>query len=311
MSHLFNPPARARRMTRLWPFRWASASSLLGLLIPAGLAGQVPERPPLLGVAQIGIKVTDREAARAFYGGLLGLPEMDPRSRGAQAPTSLLFQVNPRQFIEILPGLGPEEEDRLSHIALETEDVEGMRRYLESHGIPCSPSDSSALDQSRRFTVQDPDGHTVMFLQYLSKVQGGPGERFRRAVSDRLLHVGITVADVAAADRFYRDLLGLSEFWRGGAEEGVTDWINMRLPEGTDYIEYMLVRGAVDRRRLGSAHHACLMVTDIQKALETLRERAGGTPLQSPRIGRNNRWLLNLFDPDGTRVELMEPHTVR
>jgi len=25
----------------------------------------------------------------------------------------------------------------------------------------------------------------------------------------------------------------------------------------------------------------------------------------------NNRWQLNLFDPDGTRVELMEPWTVR
>ena len=26
-----------------------------------------------------------------------------------------------------------------------------------------------------------------------------------------------------------------------------------------------------------------------------------------PRVGRNKRWLLNLFDPDGNRSELMEP----
>ena len=31
----------------------------------------------------------------------------------------------------------------------------------------------------------------------------------------------------------------------------------------------------------------------------------------NPAIGTNNRWQLNLFDPDGTRVELMEPWTVR
>ena len=31
----------------------------------------------------------------------------------------------------------------------------------------------------------------------------------------------------------------------------------------------------------------------------------------NPSIGVNNRWQLNLFDPDGTRVELMEPWTVR
>lgn len=28
------------------------------------------------------------------------------------------------------------------------------------------------------------------------------------------------------------------------------------------------------------------------------------------RIGRNRRWQLNLFDPDGTRTELMEPKAV-
>jgi hypothetical protein len=26
-------------------------------------------------------------------------------------------------------------------------------------------------------------------------------------------------------------------------------------------------------------------------------------------IGRNRKWQLNLFDPDGTRAELMEPRT--
>ena len=33
--------------------------------------------------------------------------------------------------------------------------------------------------------------------------------------------------------------------------------------------------------------------------------------LEPPRIGRNLRWQLNLYDPDGTRVELMEPATAR
>jgi hypothetical protein len=69
-----------------------------------------------------------------------------------------------------------------------------------------------------------------------------------------------------------------------------------------------------DRRQLGSAHHVALLVTDIQKALETVRARTGPDDPNhraNPQIGRNNRWQLNLFDPDGTRVELMEPWTVR
>jgi hypothetical protein len=41
------------------------------------------------------------------------------------------------------------------------------------------------------------------------------------------------------------------------------------------------------------------------------RWRHSDGTLGTPRIGRNNRWQLNLFDPDGTRTELMEPFTVR
>jgi lactoylglutathione lyase len=88
----------------------------------------------------------------------------------------------------------------------------------------------------------------------------------------------------------------------------------MKVPDGTDYLEYMLVQDTPDRKRLGSAHHAALTVPDIQEALETLKERPTGldaSVVTSPRIGRNNRWQLNLFDPDGTRIELMEPFTAR
>jgi lactoylglutathione lyase len=65
---------------------------------------------------------------------------------------------------------------------------------------------------------------------------------------------------------------------------------------------------------LGSAHHVALLVTDIQQALETVRARTqpgDRNHRATPNIGVNNRWQLNVFDPDGTRVEFMEPFTVR
>jgi catechol 2,3-dioxygenase-like lactoylglutathione lyase family enzyme len=135
-----------------------------------------------------------------------------------------------------------------------------------------------------------------------------------KRISDRMLHVGVTVADVAAADGFYKDLLGFAEIWRGGTNDNVTSWINMKLPDSTDYVEYMLVEGKVDRQRLGTLHHLALQVPDMQKALEILRERPlGSIPahIRSPQVGRNNRWQLNLYDPDGSRTELMEPFTMR
>jgi lactoylglutathione lyase len=129
-----------------------------------------------------------------------------------------------------------------------------------------------------------------------------------------MLHVGITVKDVAAADRFYKEVLGLSEIWRGGMTPSRTDWINLNVPEGTDYIEYMLIKENADRGLLGILHHLALQVPDIQKALETIRKRSSGlglATLESPRVGRNNRWQLNLYDPDGSRTELMEPFTIK
>jgi hypothetical protein len=32
----------------------------------------------------------------------------------------------------------------------------------------------------------------------------------------------------------------------------------------------------------------------------------GGRPPQPPKMGRDGKWQLNLYDPDLTRVELME-----
>ncbi len=40
-------------------------------------------------------------------------------------------------------------------------------------------------------------------------------------------------------------------------------------------------------------------------AAEQLEKRGMKLPEQ-PKIGRDGKWQLNLYDPDGTRVELME-----
>lgn len=129
-----------------------------------------------------------------------------------------------------------------------------------------------------------------------------------------MLHAGVTVRDEETAHKFYRDTLGFSEIWRGGRTEGMTSWVNMRVPDGTDYLEYMLVTSPPDRRQLGSLHHVCLIVPDIQSAWEEVARRTPQSArprLGVPNVGRNGRWQLNLFDPDGTRVELMEPFRIR
>jgi lactoylglutathione lyase len=135
-----------------------------------------------------------------------------------------------------------------------------------------------------------------------------------RRISRRILHAGLTIHDAAAADRFYKDALGFSEIWRGGRPEGTTNWINMRVPDGTDYLEYMLTTGTLDRRQLGTEHHIALLVPSIQDALDAVRARTSADDPNhraTPHIGVNRKWQLNVYDPDGTRIEFMEPFTVR
>ncbi len=298
-------------------FSLASSFTLLVGFVLLAASVEAADRPPILGIAHIGLQVSDLAKARVFYGELLGYEE--PFQVFKDDGTLLLtyFKVNDRQYIEIFPGLPPDKEDRLSHIALETTDIAALRTYLQEKGIKVLDQITQGRDGNLNMTVTDPDGHRVEFVQYMSgSLHNRAKGRFVSAhrISDRLLHLGITVTDVAAADKFYKDVLGFSEIWRGGATDSITNWINMKVPDGTDYVEYMLIQGKVDRQRLGTLHHLALQVPEIQKALETIRQRPMGwdrVTVRPPQVGRNNRWQLNMFDPDGTRTELMEPFTIR
>jgi hypothetical protein len=52
-------------------------------------------------------------------------------------------------------------------------------------------------------------------------------------------------------------------------------------------------------------NHIALGVPDIHKAREQLVKN-GWKGTEEPKIGRDGKWQLNLYDPDETRVELME-----
>ena len=273
-------------------------------------SARAAERPPIVGVSHIAFHVSDVPKARAFYGGLLGYEEVTGK---ASPDGRVRFRISGRQYVEIVPGLVAGSDDRLDHVAFETTDLDALRAYLDEKGVK---SRVPAVEAGHRvLLVIDPDGHKVEFVQYSAPSAKASAPADSRRISSRLLHIGLTVREQGAADGFYKDVLGFSEIWRGGRNDTVTDWINMKVPDGTDYLEYMLVgTDPVDRVRLGSLHHMALLVPDIQAALETVRARPGGLDtktVRTPQVGRNRRWQLNLFDPDGSRTELMEPYTMR
>ena len=87
----------------------------------------------------------------------------------------------------------------------------------------------------------------------------------------------------------------------------------MKVPDGEDYIELMLYRSLGSPKGWGTKNHISLMVPDIEKSVKDLELRPYykeyGNPL-AIHTGVNQKRQVNLYDPDGTRVELMEPNTI-
>ena len=70
------------------------------------------------------------------------------------------------------------------------------------------------------------------------------------AVSRRMIHAGFLVYHRAAADHFYREVLGFRPYWHGGMKDNETDWVSLQVPDGTDWLEYMLNQPAHPGLRL-------------------------------------------------------------
>jgi len=132
-------------------------------------------------------------------------------------------------------------------------------------------------------------------------------------IARHIMHVGVLVGDLDKAMAFYRDILGFKEFWRGSGSGKVLSWVNMRVPEGDDYLEFMLYNKLPEPDARGGKNHVSLMVPDAQKAVDELKKSASGGLYNKEieiQTGVNRKRQVNLFDPDGTRIELMEPNTV-
>jgi lactoylglutathione lyase len=286
--------------------------ALAGLGIVFALNAQELKRPRITGIAHAAFYVSDIGKARAFYKDFLGYSE--PRElKNADGSLSRTFiKINDRQYVELFP----EKEkggDRLAHISIETDDAEAMRRYLGSRGVKVPAKAAKGRVGNLSFNVKDPDGHTVEVTQYLpdSDLMNAKGLFIGpKRISERMAHVGILVGTLQPAMDFYGKILGFEETWRGTRDPQQLSWVNMKVPEGDDYIEFMLYKELPAPDKRGSQHHICLYVPDIEKALAELKQRKGYERPMEIRTGVNRKRQLNLFDPDGTRVELMEPNTI-
>jgi catechol 2,3-dioxygenase-like lactoylglutathione lyase family enzyme len=284
------------------------ALALAACLVGSPLVAQEnPPRPRITGIDHVRVYVTDVRKSRQFYSKLVGV-----RPVGMCFYTSLpCFTVgsleNQTILLEKTPSLAA--KNWLAEIAFLTDDVEQMRRYLVAHGVNPSkiskdpnPSDKQPYDA--HFEVRDPEGNPISFIQRFAIPVDDPPPDAASYV--RILHAGFVVKDLAAENRFYLDLLGFRLYWRGGFKDDGLDWYEIQVPDGHGWIEYMLnIPPNADHKELGVQNHFSLGVRDIHATAEQLHKN-GLQEFDGPEIGRDGKWALDAYDPDGTRVEVME-----
>jgi catechol 2,3-dioxygenase-like lactoylglutathione lyase family enzyme len=190
-----------------------------------------------------------------------------------------------------------------------------MRKYLAAKGWTTPAHVERAKDGSRWFDVLDAEGNTIQFLQLPANAKPVDAPN---AIGHHIIHVGMLVHDRATEDKFYRDLLGFRPYWWGGRGGKVAvEWVSQQVPDGHDWIEYMLAAGPgkgipadITQQTLGVLDHFSIGEASVPDAYKVLvsADRLSGRHDQAPKIGLDGKYQFNLYDPDGTRVEMMNFH---
>ena len=292
--------------------------AVIGVLTVAATSvalAAVPPRPAITGISHIAVYAAAPEKSEHYYIHDLGAVKgPDPEN-----PRGVRYYFSSTQFVEVLPlPSGPAKINRLDHVAFTTQDVRMLRAHLVASKVAVTQAIHRGSDDSQWLDVMDPEGNSIEFVQL------PPGERALPEVppnplSSHIIHVGFIVHDRAREDAFFRAVLGFRPYWFGGMQDNQTSWISQQVPDGTDWLEYMIVGTPeghgippdMKAATLGVLNHFSLGVPSAEGAY-TLLWNGGRLEGQTelPKIGRDAKWQLNLFDPDGTRTEIMEFHAI-
>ncbi len=250
------------------------------------------QRPSITGIAQVRLYAASPAASDAFYSKVIGLREV-------KSGAGEVYVVNELQSVAVNPLPTPAPPTRMEAVVFRTKDAAGLQKLMTDHAIKIvQPLAHGTLG------VHDPEGNLILFTEGLTY----PVQASSRATSQRMIHAGLVVKDRDAEDKFYRDLLGFRVYWQGGSKDGRLDYVAMQVPDGTDWLEYMLnVPADANAHQLGGADHISLGLTHMPDAVAALqRNGCQGENCAKTQMGRDGKVQLNLFDPDLTRVEYME-----
>ena len=280
------------------------SAALLLLAFHRGVAQDAAKRPPITGIAFVSFAEADAAAADRFYGKELGLTRV-LTSGGESVEPLHMFAVNSQQWISFrVGGATPAPANsRLRIVGFTTTNLPQMTKYLAEHGYPSSDSVSPG-----ELGIRDPEGNFIIFVQKDNTEGVLHSKPSPTAISRRIIHAGFVVNDADKENRFWRDILGFRPYWHGGHDDSSTDYVSQQVPDGTDWLEYMLNTSPdADAKQRGGSNHVSLGVEKMSAVVAQLQKNGcTGPDCTAAKLGRDGKVQLNLFDPSLSRVEVME-----
>jgi catechol 2,3-dioxygenase-like lactoylglutathione lyase family enzyme len=283
----------------------------MAVLGVATVAVTAQERPKITGVSHLAVYTSDAAATDHYYRQVIGAAKQtDPEN-----PKGVKYAFSATQFIEVLPLPPNAGINRMDHAAFNTVNAEGMRKYLAAKGWKTPGTVTKGSDGSRWFAVQDPEGNKIEFVQPAANAKAPDDPN---AIGRHIIHVGLLVHSREAEDKFYRDLLGFRPYWYGGMQDDKIDWVSQQVPDGHDWVEYMMTSGPsgtgipanMTQQTLGVLDHFAVGEKSVEDAYKVLQagNRLEGRHDAAPKIGKDGKGQFNMYDPDGIRAELMNFH---
>lgn len=282
-----------------------STSTILFVAAAVSLRAQgTPAPARITGMAHMAYHVTDLKKARDYYEGFLGFQEAFTIKNPDGSDHIVFIKINDRQYIELYAE--PFHNYGFIHDAgFETNDAQGMRDHLASIGI--AVPDTVVKDETGNlsFYITDPSGFTLQIVQYLpASMTGKTKGKFMPAsrISDHIDHIGLLVKDRETSWKFYGDAFGFTK-------EG--DGSKMAVPNSPDRFELGVEKKPPVEARFHIKDHICLGNPEVPKMTAELRAKAqieefpkAIADTHQLESGKN---VVEIYDLDGNRVEVMEP----
>jgi lactoylglutathione lyase len=277
--------------------------AIAGLTPGLGAQAQA-ESPHIVGMAHMAYYVSDLAKARAYYEGLLGFQEAFALKNSDGSDHVVFIKINDRQYIELVVE-APKNHGFLYDAGFETNDAKGMRDHLASLGIPVPEKVMKDATGNLSFDITDPSGFTIQIVQYLPDSLTGRGkDKFMPAarISNHIDHLGLLVNDRESSWKFYGDTFGF-------VKEG--DGSKMAIPGSEDRFELGVERKTPTIDRYHVKDHICLSAPDVPKVTAELQAKPAMNEFPKAiadihQLG-SGKHVIEIYDLDGNRVELMEP----